>query len=276
MFSFEKLNRSITTVDKVPVIAELMPTKWSYEALMVHQFKDNEFETNFYGYEKRISYNNFRSAYLVPELEDRLNRCIFEFREKGTIEENRDALLVLRNEIMDKKGLVKDIIFKENDFTPDGFSESTITKATRFLNVLKKHYINQLSIASREKERHLARLMKDRRQLYFTMLDRYHNESVSDHVKKIFEKHPIVEYEGRLYQQIDPVFLDPEPEGFPGIRSHFFAPRKYFLGRYYDTFSFNIAFIWFLTLVCYVILYYDLAGKLVNSRLFKRHLPEDS
>ncbi len=41
MFSFEKLNRSITNVDKVPVIAELMPTKWSYEALMVHQFKAN-------------------------------------------------------------------------------------------------------------------------------------------------------------------------------------------------------------------------------------------
>jgi len=274
MFSFEKLNRSITTVDKVPVIAELMPTKWSYEALMVHQFKDNEFEKNFYDYEKRISYNNFRAAYLVPELEDRLNRCIYEFRETGTIDENRDALEVLRNEIIDKQGLVKDIQFRERKLTPEGFSESTIVKAIRFLSALKKHYINRLSIASREKERHLARLMKDRRRLYFSMLDRYHNESVADHVKKIFEKNPIVEYEGRLYQQIDPIFLDPEPEGFPGIRSHFFAPRKYFMGKYYDTFHFNIAFIWFLTLVTYVILYYDLIGKLVNSRLFRRHPQE--
>ena len=43
MFSFEKLNRSISSVNKVPLIADLMPTKWSYEALMVKQFKDNRF-----------------------------------------------------------------------------------------------------------------------------------------------------------------------------------------------------------------------------------------
>ncbi len=39
MFSFEKLNRRITSVDKVPLIAELMPTKWCYEALMVQSFQ---------------------------------------------------------------------------------------------------------------------------------------------------------------------------------------------------------------------------------------------
>ncbi|RLD87484.1 MAG: ABC transporter, partial [Bacteroidetes bacterium] len=63
MFSFDKLNRNITSIDKVPLIAELMPTKWSYEALMVHQYKDNPFEKNFYDFEKRISYYNFKSAY---------------------------------------------------------------------------------------------------------------------------------------------------------------------------------------------------------------------
>ena len=72
---------------------------------------------------------------------------------------------------------------------------------------------------------------------------------------------------GRLYQQIDPIFLDPASEGFIGIRSHFFAPRKYFLGKYFDTFKFNMGFIWFLTLVLYLAFYYDLVGRLVNSRI---------
>jgi hypothetical protein len=270
MFSFEKLNRRITTVNKVPLIAELMPTMWSYEALMVHQFKENQFEKNFYGYEKRISANNFKAAYLLPELEERLNRCIYEFRETGRITENLPALEVLKNEIMKADPLVRDISFRPQEWAPEAFSESLIVKATRFLSDLKRHYINQFSIASREKERHLGRLMQERRSLYFSMLDRYHNESVSDQVKKIYEKNQIIEYNGRLYQQIDPVFLDPDPEGFPGIRTHFFAPRKYFMGRYYDTFGFNIAFIWFLTVLFYIILYFDLAGRLVNSRLFSR------
>jgi len=105
------------------------------------------------------------------------------------------------------------------------------------------------------------------------MLNRYHNESVADQVKKIYEKNQIIEYQGRLYQRIDPIFLDPEPRGI-GIRSHFFAPRKYFLGKYIDTFTFNIAFIWFMTAVLYAILYFDLPGKLINSRLFRRRTRE--
>ena len=98
----------------------------------------------------------------------------------------------------------------------------------------------------------------------------YHNESVADQVKKIYEKNQIVEYKGELYQQIEPIYMDPVPEAGIGIRAHFFAPRKYFLGRYYDTYGFNIAFIWFMTLLLYLALYYDLPGKLVRSRIFNR------
>jgi hypothetical protein len=112
--------------------------------------------------------------------------------------------------------------------------------------------------------------MEDRRDLYFQWLNRYQNEAVADQVKKIYEKHQIVEYNGELYQQIDPIYLDPVPKGFIGIRSHFFAPRKYFLGFYYDTYNFNIAFIWCMTLLLYAVLYFDLLGRLVRSNLFKR------
>ena len=108
MFSFDKLNRNITSIDKVPLVAELMPTKWSYEALMVHQYKNNAFEKNFYDYEKRISYYNFKSAYLIPALEERLNDCRYEFRQTGAIQEQESALLVLKNELIKAQGAVGD------------------------------------------------------------------------------------------------------------------------------------------------------------------------
>ena len=270
MFSFDKLNRKITTIDKVPLVAELMPTKWSYEALMVHQFKDNTFEKNFYHYEKQISYYNFKSAYLVPELEERLNDCFNEFREAGSIREHRAALLVLKNELLKAQDAVEDFHIRPDDLDPRLVSEAGLVQASRLLSALKAHYINRFSIANREKERYLGKLMEDRRDLYFQWLNLYHNESVADQVKKIYEKNQIIEFEGELYQQIDPVYLDPVPTGPIGIRSHFFAPRKVFLGKYYDTYFFNIAFIWFVTLLLYVALYYDLLGKLVKSRLFKR------
>ena len=270
MFSFDKLNRKITTIDKVPLVAELMPTKWSYEALMVHQFKNNTFEKNFYGYEKQISYYNFKSGYLVPELEERLNACQREFRETGSITEHQAALLVVKNELLKAQDAVEDFHMRPRELSPQSVSEANLANASRLLSALKAHYISRFSAANREKERYLGKLMEDRRDLYFQWLNLYHNESVSDQVKKIYEKHQIIEYEGELYQQIDPIYLDPDPSGPLGIRSHFFAPRKAFLGKYYDTYGFNIAFIWFMTLLLYVALYYDLLGKLVRSRLFKR------
>ena len=41
-------------------------------------------------------------------------------------------------------------------------------------------------------------------------------------------------------------------------------PRKWFCGRYYDTFSFNIVILWLFSLVCYVTLYFDVLKKLVD------------
>ena len=75
MFSFDKLNRSVGSFDRVPLIAEFMPTKWGYEALVVLQFKDNEFQKHFYQIEKGERNANYKLVYYIPELEKRLQYC---------------------------------------------------------------------------------------------------------------------------------------------------------------------------------------------------------
>ncbi len=62
MFPFDKMNRSIGSVKKVPFIAEFMPTKWAYEALMVKQFKDNKFNKDFYVLLKDESKADFKKV----------------------------------------------------------------------------------------------------------------------------------------------------------------------------------------------------------------------
>ena len=73
MFSFDKLNRRIGNVDKVPLIAELMPTRWTYEALIVSQFKDNKYSRRvftasgetYYSLQKKISEADFNKVYKI-------------------------------------------------------------------------------------------------------------------------------------------------------------------------------------------------------------------
>ncbi|MFZ5939958.1 MAG: ATP-binding cassette domain-containing protein [Bacteroidota bacterium] len=257
MFSFEKLNRSITSVDKVPLIAEMMPTKWSYEALMVHQFKDNRFRKYFFDFDKEISYNSFRSSYYIPALQDRLTACREEYEETGKISRSVRDLTVLKNELTARSDLPGDLIPDGNELTPDGISAAALEKAGMAISALGEIYIRKYSEVNQERERFLRKVMEEKRGQYYSMLDRYDNESVGDQVKKIYEKNKIVEENGRLWQQIDPIYLDPLPQNPVGIRSHFFAPRKMLFGHYFDTYWFNLSFIWFMSLLYYILLYFD-------------------
>ncbi|MFW6275114.1 MAG: hypothetical protein ACOC2M_00610, partial [bacterium] len=68
---------------------------------------------------------------------------------------------------------------------------------------------------------------------------------------------PLVRINNQLVQKIDPVYLDPQDRGIASFRAHFLAPNKNFLGNLVPTFYFNIAMIWFFTIVAYIFLYYN-------------------
>jgi ABC transport system ATP-binding/permease protein len=261
MFSFEKLNRSISSVNRVPVIAELMPTKWAYEALMVRQFKDNHFEKNFFEIDREISRTNFKSAWYIPELESRLTKVNEEYRATGRVEQQQEALELLKNELLREQDSLKAQPFEAPMFAPEKFDDALSSKISMFLSDLNNFYLKQYMVNNRIKQGRLNQIMKERKELYYEMLDKYHNESVADQVKKIYEKNKIVESDGRLYQQSDPVFL------LPGhTRSHFYAPAKIVFGNYFDTYWFNIVVIWLGSLILYAVLYFDLLRRLVLLR----------
>jgi len=91
--------------------------------------------------------------------------------------------------------------------------------------------------------------------------DEYFNESISDIVRKVFEKNKILRDGDKLVQMVDPIYQTPEPKNALDFRTHFFAPVKHIFGGFYDTLWFNIAVVWVLTVLMYVILYYDLLRK---------------
>ena len=98
MFPFDKLNRTIGSVDKVPFIAELMPTRWAYEALMVTQFKDNQYAKAFYEFEKEKSIVRFNLD-RISKIEIALRQLNEELRTKKLTPENPGRLTFINNEL---------------------------------------------------------------------------------------------------------------------------------------------------------------------------------
>ena len=289
MFSFEKLNRAVGSFNRVPGIAELMPTKWGYEALVVLQFKDNEFQKHFYEIEKAERNANYKTVYYIPELEKRVNYCIEHLGEADSAEVKRkvaDALAVLRHELfLESNYAAPEIPYNYLDsLYPSKAGEVTLYETLGYLEELNDHYSKIFQENNQRRDAIVTHLMKSDAALYEGKRAAYHNESISDLALKVFEKNKILQYKDELVQQYDPVYRDPLPRNFFDFRSHFLAPRKYFAGHYFDTYYFNLAVIWSMSIVLYIMLYYEALRKLgtlaqwVNGKarsLFKRFGKKD-
>src|SRR5690606_6896888 len=72
MFPFDKLNNLISTKGEVPVLADMMASRWAYEAMVVDQFSSNDFEAPFFNTEAEERMSDFKATYWVPKLEEKV------------------------------------------------------------------------------------------------------------------------------------------------------------------------------------------------------------
>ncbi len=259
MFSFDKLNRWINTPGKVPWVAEIMVSRWAYEGLMVKHFVDNDFEKYFYGLDKQISIADFKQVYYIPKLQSAVEDAMMAKIN------NNDSLLVsslslLHNEL--EKEQKKTGSFKQLEkLTKASFTNEIGEKTLNHLDRIKAYYFKLFEMCDNNREKLIKFWVGRDQALYNKKRSDFNNDAISDIAKKIYEKNKIVQYKNELIQQIDPIFLDPPSDNPVNFRAHFFAPRKYFAGIFIDTFWFNLIFIWLMTAILYVTLYFECIKK---------------
>jgi hypothetical protein len=269
LFSFDKLNSVISTKGKVPVLADMMASRWAYEALVVDQFVNNKYEKPFYKYEKIESQFDFQASFLVNELEKK-RKYIFENKDEknDSIQQIiKKDIAIIQQSLQDgyfKKGLENDL---KSEWTVKSFTPAFNTKLEEFLAAYRKFYQDAYNKVVATREADMAKLERgNTNSLSLNEIkNRYYNESLADLVKNVSEKDRIIEFEGKLYQQINPIFVDPKPSNALDYRAHFFAPQKNLFGKSVSTFLFNNLVIWLMTILLYLTLYFEWLRKLINS-----------
>ncbi len=267
---FDELNPSITTRDKVPLIGELMSSRWAFEAAMVTQFKNNKFEKPFFELDKQMGASEYMNLYFVPTLQSKLEYCQIHYKdiEEETVEKVDKNFALLHNEIgheLEKFG--HDNLPEHDKLNRADFSEEIYEKAKQFLDVLKKVYIRRFNNALDKKESIIASLTTtpEKRMLFENIKKRHFNERIGDMVKNNQVAIRIVEYEDELIQKIYPVFHEPDsPKHFLDFRTIFYSPVKYFFGSLIETLWFNLGVIWSMTIFLVITLYYDVLRGLIN------------
>ena len=86
MIRFDDLHKSMTNKINVPVIGDVMTTRWSYEAIAVEQFRSGKYMKPYFTTEMMISRYDWQSSFLVPELKKKSRECVWawgkpEFRQ---------------------------------------------------------------------------------------------------------------------------------------------------------------------------------------------------
>ncbi|MFN8240452.1 MAG: ATP-binding cassette domain-containing protein [Bacteroidales bacterium] len=283
MFPFDKLNRKIGNVGKVPFIAELMPTRWTYEALMVAQFKDNKYSRfkdmntgkTVYEYKKEMSVANFYSVKLVPSLVAKLERGDSLYRKgllkpDGSLISNDlpgkdiNFLRLIRNELGELYKMYPTVprFTMMDDLSPERYNNIVHDSLISYLQYLTDSF-NSLGnqVADQWDRFYLANRVKIK-----DLENKYSNLNLQEIVTKFYERErdKVLEYKDSYVQNYDPVYLDPVNSGFPGFRTHFFAPRKNFSGLSADTYLFNIGLVLFSIVVLYITLYFNVLNNIVK------------
>lgn len=252
MVKFDKLNKAISSYEVVPVIGDLMPSRWAYEAMAVKQFRDNEYMKNFFLIEQKKSEAAYIGSYLVPALNNKIAKLA-----------NADE--ATRNQII---GLLHTEVTKINDrtpkqqfekvdlLTPEKYNDELQEELGEFLDKTAKLYQQKQNKAISVLDREISSLAEELggNKALVELKKNYTNEALSNFVLNRVDIEKIHDMGDHFIQVSDPVYK--EPESRCG-RAHFYAPFKQIGNLQIDTFWFNIIVMWIMNGLLYVLLVCD-------------------
>ncbi len=262
---YDKLNPDISSPGTIPFYGEIITARWAYEALSVYQYKNNEFEKQFYPYDKIMSVADYKKNYWLRTLSNKTIECERYLNNPDKKDIVKNNLTLLRNEIKKELEENKKIQFnKLNKLYYDSLNKSVISDVNDYFSLLNKYYIKLYNKSNQLKDEFIAQqqLTKKAKCNFIMTKKRHMNRSLSEFVCNSNSLERIVEYKGHLYQKINPIYHDPESKF---IKAHFYAPRKKFFGNYYNTFCVNVIVIWAMNLLLYLTLYFRISRRLINS-----------
>lgn len=248
---FDRMNHRLLNPEYVPVIGIASPSMWGMEALLVHQFKNNQYEKHFFDIDLLESQSRIQSQYLIPKLFQLIDGYN---HSDGTNRERHKKLIA--------SGLNQ----LNADFNEIPSPNSPELRQLQIkLDNLKLKRQQQYSKAIRKKDELTVKL-----QAQFESAERFRefkqmhtNRGVDDLTlaRKNITAFQIVE--SKLVQTIDPIFKLPTSQWG---RAHFLAPVKRIGNRLFDTFEFNVVVLFIFLIATYLILLFDAIPKAVREK----------
>ncbi len=258
VIQFDKVNPQLhlNQSSHIPWVGELMASRWAFEAAMVAQFRDNNYDKHFFAYDRTRAIAEYKKVYYLPSLEKLLQEAA----------QSPQKLALLHQE------LPKEWRYISSDYQDDlqvlykeGFE--AYAKGVRLgLEFLQKYYLAEQRKAEQQKNQKAAAFSENQ---LFEWRKKYHNEAVYHLLVNRNTEERIV-IEGTLVTtRLYPIYRVSESP-----IAHFFAPEKSLSNTTFDTFWFNIAVIWLMIFFLAILLYFDALARGLRYLTRLRYKPE--
>jgi ABC-type multidrug transport system ATPase subunit len=261
---FDKLHSILKSEIYVPLIGDIMASRWAYESLSVTQFRDNQYQKKLYDIEKNISDATYCTNFWVPELLNRLNECETFLDSTAKKKQLEKELSLLHNEFLRLAVFLNIEKFNKVDKLKESVFNIEISgKAKNYLRYVRSLASAFLNNAIHDEDIKIQNLQKKAggQGEMQSIKDLYYNNSLADQVLNKNESEKIIEYNNRLYRKFEPIYTFPESKNG---RAHFYAPYKQLGNFLIDTVWFNIAILWLISFIFYIILISNLVNRIIR------------
>lgn len=262
MIRFDDLHKSMSRKVYVPVVGDIMVTRWSYEAITVEQFKSNKFEKPFFIYDMEKSQNDWYASFLLPGLKSTINEVVAQEKTPGLrnyATRNLQKINYHLNDLSSITGIEPGNWIK--NITYDNFNEFTAEKAKSFLDSIGSVFrLKSRAITHQRDSLYNQISSRMGEEKFISLREKNYNENLADLMMNRTIKSKIYDAGDRFIQKADPVFMHP---GSRYGRAHFFAPYKQIGNLRISTLLFNMGVIWLMIITLFIALYYNVLKRFI-------------
>ena len=246
VIKFDDLNTRASDENIVPLIGEVIPSRWAFEALMVEQFCDNAYNRPYFPIEKEKYLAQYYENVHLPEVRSLVEQIVLkDDPDKRKTVENELAVLSRAARIaprMEGEGYLAYL---------DKVDAALHERAHNFTA-----YLDQIQ-QERGRKEGTGQLMK--------MKKAHHNMAIEDLVMGTGGRHLYKEANHRIYPAIGQVYV--EPDNRFG-RAAFYSHEKNWAGYHISTYKFNLLVIGFFALLSIIAIFAEFPGRFLKRNEF--------
>lgn len=249
--SFSDLTPKSTT-GNVPLIGDLIPSRWSYEALAVTSFADNDYEKPFFQLDKEKYETQFYNMVFLYELQSQLETMNDE-KKRGK-EVNPDHLNVILTNLpvlTEHAGLEA----YQGDYSYDSLRE--------YMKNAEKTLSKKSNRATLDKEAVVDQFVRENgKEALLELKKNHHNLKLEDFVVGADQGRMLDIVDGHIVPRVGPIFLTPHNQMG---RAPFYSSEKIVAGIHVKTLWFNMGIIFLMCIVATILLMADWPGRIIRK-----------